>query len=308
MKKFICLILIMCLIPLSGCGASENEASDKIQITATLFPQYDFARQIGGDRADVTLLLPAGTESHNFDPSPSDMVTISRSDLFIYTGDSMEPWAGSIASSVGSSVKILDASQNIDLSETENLHEDEETSHSHSTSLDPHIWLDFDNARIMAENIFNALKEISPENEDYFEENFVKLCDAMDKLDKEYTALFLENRDKTVVFGGKFALGYLVRRYNVNYKSAYDSCSSNAEPGISDIALLSEFIKENNIKVVYCEEYTEPKVASTLAQANNAKVLPIHSCHNINKEDREAGVTFIDIMAQNLENLREGFE
>ena len=140
MKKILSLLLILMLLPLSGCS-TENASDGKIHITATLFPQYDFARQIGGDKVDVTLLLPAGQESHLYDPSPADMAKISKSDLFIYTGDMMEGWAGDIASSVGGNVKVLDVSDNIELFS----HDEEE--HDHAHSLDPHIWLDFDNAK-----------------------------------------------------------------------------------------------------------------------------------------------------------------
>ena len=119
MKKLIAIILCLALFPLAGCGAVEDASSGKLEVIATLFPQYDFTRQIGGDKVNVTLLLPAGTESHTFDPSPSDMITISKSDLFIYTGDDMEPWAGDIAASVGGNTKILNASDNIDFCEND---------------------------------------------------------------------------------------------------------------------------------------------------------------------------------------------
>lgn len=308
MKKLICLLLIAAILPISGCGNKSAQNSDKITIVATLFPQYDFARSIGGDKVDVTLLLPAGSESHNYDPSPSDMALISKSSLFIYTGDNMEPWAGDIASAVGSGVEILDVSKGINFSASADSAHEEDTAADgeHHHSLDPHVWLDFDNAKTMAANIANALTDISPENSAYFSENLKLLCSEIDNLDMEYQLLFNENTDKALVFGGKFALGYLVKRYNIKYLSAYDSCSANSEPSISDIATLSRFVSENNVKAVFCEEYTDPKVAREIASANNAEVLVIHSCHNINKEEREAGVTFIDLMKQNLENLRKG--
>lgn len=302
MKKILAILLVVALLPLSGCGKQKHE-SDKITIIATLFPQYDFARQIGGDKVEVKLLLPAGSESHNYDPSPSDMALISKSDLFVYTGDVMEPWAGDIASSVGGKVQILNVSENIALSPLDEHDNDEADGHSHS--LDPHIWLDFDNAKAMCDNIYSALATLSPENEDYFKENLESYKDELTDLDNEYKEAFAQS-DKTLVFGGKFALGYLVRRYNINYLSAYDSCSANAEPSISDIAVLSAFARENNVKAVFAEEYSDPKVAKEIASASGAEVLVIHSCHNISKAEREAGTTFILLMTQNLENLRKG--
>ncbi len=296
MKKLLAIFLIFALLPFAGC-TQENTTSDKITVVATLFPQYDFVRQIGGDKVEVTLLLPPGQESHHYDPSPSDMVAISKSDLFIYTGDTMEPWAGAIASSVGDSVNIVNASENAVI--------DENSHREHEHALDPHIWLDFDNAKTMCDNILNALCFISPENKEYFTLNCESYKNELTALDQAYHEAF-SSSDKTIVFGGKFALGYLVRKYNVSYKSAYDSCSANSEPSIEDIKNLSMFVKDNNTKVVYCEEYSDPKVAKEIASNNSALVLPIHSCHNLNKEDREAGKTFLSIMTENLENLRKG--
>lgn len=300
-KKLISLFICIALVPLAGCSGDFTQ-SDKIQITATLFPQYDFARQIGGDKVEVTLLLPPGQESHLYDPSPSDMAKISQSDLFIYTGDNMEGWAGDIASSVGSEVKVLDVSENIDLY----MEDDHENEEGHEHSLDPHIWLDIDNAKKMCVNIATQLILISPENADYFTDNLTEYLGELSLLDLKYTQVFEQGQAKELIFGGRFALGYLTRRYNIAYKSAYDSCSANSEPSPQDIVTLSTYVKQNDIKVIYCEEYSDPKVAREIASANNCEVLVIHSCHNISKEEREDGTTFISLMTQNLENIRKG--
>lgn len=301
MKKILSLLLVLMLLPLSGCS-TENASDDKIHITATLFPQYDFARQIGGDKVEVTLLLPAGQESHLYDPSPADMAKISKSDLFIYTGDMMEGWAGDIASSVGTNVKVLDVSDNIELFS----HSEEEAEHDHVHSLDPHIWLDFDNAKKMCANIAAELILLSPENEAYFTENLLNYTNSLTTLDEEYSALFSKGQNKELIFGGRFAVGYLTRRYNIQYKSAYDSCSANSEPSVQDVAALSDYVKENDIKVVFCEEFSDPKIAREIAASNNAEVLVLHSCHNTSQAERENGETFISIMTQNLSNIRKG--
>ena len=301
MKRFLALLLILTLLPLAGCTANPSDSS-KLQITATLFPQYDFVRQIGGDKVEVTLLLPAGQESHLYDPSPSDMAKISRSDLFIYTGDMMEGWAGDIAASVGGEVMVLDVSENIE------LFSNEEDEHEHAHSLDPHIWLDFDNAKAMCANIATALILLAPEHEAYFTENLISYTNTLTALDNEYKRAFENGQTKELVFGGRFAVGYLTRRYNVRYKSAYDSCSANSEPSVQDITALSDFVKSNDIKVVFCEEFSDPKIAREIALANNAEVLVLHSCHNTSAEERSAGETFVSLMTQNLSNIRKGLQ
>lgn len=301
MKKIFALLLILTLLPLTGCTGATSDPS-KIQITATLFPQYDFARQIGGDKVEVTLLLPAGQESHLYDPSPSDMAKISASDLFIYTGDVMEGWAGDIASSVGDKVKVLDVSRNISLF-SEGAEE-----HAHEHSLDPHIWLDFDNAKAMCANIAAELILLSPENEAYFTQNLINYTNTLTALDEEFKKEFENGQEKELVFGGRFAVGYLTRRYNIKYKSAYDSCSANSEPSVQDITALSDYVKENNIKVVFCEEFSDPKIAREIASSNNAEVLVLHSCHNTSAAERENGATFVSIMTENLSNIRKGLQ
>lgn len=305
MKKLLALLTILTLLPLSGCGCTPKSESSKIKITATLFPQYDFARQIGGDKVDVTLLLPAGTDIHDYDPSPSDIVSIAQSDLFVYTGDMMESWAGSIASSVGDSVKILNVSEGITLSP---LGHDDDHDDSHSHSADPHVWLNFDNSALMCDNIAASLISLSPENEQYFTQNLNSYKEKLSQLDREYSALFEKAPEHKLVFGGRFALSYLVDKYSVPYVSAYSSCSSNDEPSPKTIANLSDYVRDNNIKVVYCEEFSDPKVAREIAKANNAEVLVIHSAHNLSREERERGETFISLMEQNLENIRKGLE
>lgn len=297
MKKLLSLLLILVLLPLAGC--SENTDTGKIQIVATLFPQYDFARQIGGDKVDVTLLLPPGTDSHHFDPSPSDMVKISESDLFVYTGDVMEGWAGDIAASLSGDATVLNVSENIALSE--HGHDD-----GHDHAIDPHIWLDFDNAMAMCVNIANTLCHISPENADYFKANLNSFINSLNELDNSYQAVFANTPSKELIFGGRFALGYLVEKYQIPHKSAYESCNANDEPSVQVIASLCDYVKEHDVKVVYCEEFSDAKVAKEIASANNAEVLTLHSAHNTSREEREAGVTFISIMEQNLENIRKG--
>lgn len=301
MKRILALLIILSIFPFAGCATNSSDSS-KIQITATLFPQYDFARQIGGDKVEVTLLLPAGQESHLYDPSPSDMAKISQSDLFIYTGDTMEGWAGDIASSVGSDVKVLDVSRNITLF----AHGEDE--HEHEHSLDPHIWLDFDNAKTMCANIAAELILLSPENEAYFTENLVNYTNTLTALDEEFKKEFSNGQTKELIFGGRFAVGYLTRRYNIKYRSAYDSCSANSEPSVQDITALSDYVKGNDIKVVFCEEFSDPKIAREIALSNNAEVLVLHSCHNTSAEEREMGATFVSIMTENLSNIRKGLQ
>ena len=298
MKKLILLCLMLLL--LSGCTqAPEN---DKIKVTATLFPQYDFVLKIGGDKVDASLLLPAGQESHLYDPSPRDMANIAGSDIFIFTGEAMEGWAADIADAVGERVLIVDASRGAHFIEGDE--HDHGHDHDHEETSDPHIWLDFDNAKIMCENIAEALIKVSPENREYFESNLRAYEEELDALDESFRET-LKNQTKALVFGGRFALGYLTARYDIEYISAYASCGAEAEPSAKDILTITNYVNENDIKAVYCEEFSDPKVARTIA-GESAEVLVLHSAHNTSLSEREEGATFISIMRQNLENIKKG--
>ncbi len=304
LKHLLCGIFLLMLAS-TGCSNTQETSSDKITVVATLFPQYDFVREIGGNRVDATLLLAAGQESHLYDPSPSDMAFIASSDIFIFTGENMESWAADIASSIGGNVTIVDASEGITLHLNEDEDDHDEDSHSHV--YDPHIWLDFDNAKIMCDNIYSALCAASPEDESYFAENLAAYKEKLTALDEEYSEAFASS-SKTLVFGGRFALGYLVRRYNVSYISAYSSCGSESEPSVRDIQTISDFVKENDVKAVYCEEFSDPKVARSIAEGTDTEILVIHSAENTSLDEREDGTTFIDIMEQNLENIKKGLQ
>ena len=304
MKRILSVILsavILCgCITFGGCSANNSEG----KIIATLFPQYSFAKEIAGDKYEVELLLTPGTESHTYDPSTADTYTISKAALFLYTGGEMEPWAANLLDSLGSDCpKTVNCSQGVEFYSEEHEDHDHE---GHSHGEDPHIWLDMNNAYIMADNICAGLCEIDPENSEYYKKNTSKLKAKLMTIDGEFEELF-ENADtKTIVFGGRFSYIYFIERYDLSYISAYKSCDTAADPSLSDIAQVVEYIRENDVKVIYHEELTDPKVARSIAEETGIELREFSTAHNVTAEQLESGVTFEDIMYQNLENLREG--
>ena len=304
MKKILSAIIACAVVFTLFTGCSVEKGGKKT-IMATLFPQYDFARTIAGDRFEVKLLLAPGTESHTYDPGASDMYAIANSALFLYTGDEMEPWAGTLISSLGEDCpEVVDCSQNVPLIKEDHDHEEEE--HDHEHEADPHIWLDMDNAKIMAENICSGLCRIDPENAESYKENCQKLKNELDELDGEFEQLFSDSDTDTIVFGGRFSYIYFIERYGLDYVTAYKSCSASAEPSLADIAEVVDHINESGAKAIYYEELSEPKVARAIAQDTGIKALEFSTAHNVTAQQLESGVTFIDIMRQNIANLREG--
>lgn len=333
MKKILTVILVVLLVAaLFGCtqnqkisNLSENENNnEKIKIVTTLFPQYDFARQIAGDKAEVTLLLPPGAESHSFEPTPSDIITINKADIFIYTGKYMEPWAEKIIQSTNSdTINILDVSNGITLFKEDHEHDEEEHDEDehteddidnseehggdgHNHEYDPHIWTSPVIAKKMVDNIAASLCYVDSENASYYKSNAEKYKKQLDELDAEFNEIVSTGVRNKIYFGGRFALHYFTEEYGLEHESAYDNCSSETEPSAHDIAQIIDEIKEHKIPVIYYEELTDPKVSRSISEDTGAEMLLFHSCHNISKEDFEKGVTYLDIMKQNAENLKKG--
>ena len=315
-KSFLLLIPVLVFaFLLAGCGsgteqkslASEQVKSEKLHVVATLFPQYDFTKQIAGDKAEVTLLLPPGVESHSYEPTPSDMIKINESDLFIYTGKYMEAWSQEIIASMQNSDSgsfVLDVSQGIDLKKTEESEPDEHEQNEHP--YDPHIWTDPQLAKRMVSNISEALCSIDPVNADYYKENAAAYNKELDKLDAEFKNVVRSGKRHEIIFGSRFALYYFTKQYGLEYKAAFDSCSSETEPSARTVAELMKEIKTEKIPVIFYAEIEDPKAARSIAEETGAKLLLLHSCHNVTKAELENGATYLSLMKQNAENLKEG--
>ena len=296
----------------AGCSLRSSEsATNKIKVTASLFSQYDFARQIAGDKAEISLLLPPGSESHTYDPSPADILKISSSNIFLYTGKEMEPWADQIISSVKNDKLIIDdVSSGIELidSEHHSHHHGEHNhhEHEHEHNLDPHVWLDLTLAAKMVDNIVAAFCEKDPQNSSYYKNNAENLKQKLLELDADFNDMISTSKRKSIVFAGRFAHLYFIKRYGLDYISAFDSCSTEAEPSVKKVAKILDFIKKNDIPAVYYEEFSEPKIANSIAEQTGVKTLKFSTLHNVTKEQLESGVTFVELMRENLENLRQG--
>lgn len=327
MKKGLIYLLTIILLFSSVIGVicifkkPEDVSTDKVKVIATLFPQYDFAKQIGGDKVQVSLLLTPGTETHSYEPTPQDMIDINKADLFIYTGENMEPWADKIAESITSDTIILDVSKNVELIKTEHEeddddHEHEETEedenheghehhHEHEHSYDPHIWLNPENAVIMVNNIKDSLCEIDPDNKDYYEENAKNYIDEINMLDEDITAVVQSSKSNKIAFGGTFAYKYFVEKYNLDYISAYDSCGENAEPSVAKVKSVIDYVKKNNLPVVFYQEQSSGKIAETIANETGAQKLVFHTVHNVSPEELKSGETYVSLMRKNLENIKK---
>lgn len=314
---FVMLISItISIINLSSCSDIKPTAfpdNGKINIMTSLFPQYDFAKHIAGDKANTVLFLPPGTESHMFDLRPVDILNIYNADLFLYTGDYMEPWAGEIIKSIPEENKlfVVDCSKGVELiqSEQENEYDDSGDNHNHEQeqhALDPHIWLDPTLAMLMVDNICDALCHIDGDNAEYYIHNADNYKNLLKTLEYDIFAVIEDAERDVLVFGGRFAYIYFLNHFNLKYVSVYDSCSTNTEPSVKAVNDVTDFIRDNGIPCIYHEEFVNPSLAKAIAKAANVSYELFSTAHNVTKADFDSGVTFIDIMYRNLENIKKG--
>lgn len=299
MKNAIKKLVSIILIALVCCSCMQKNSEQKLTVVATLFPQYDFCRWILKDDANVVLLLPAGMESHNYQPSVNDIRIATDADLFVFTGANMEPWAEKIAQNAKNTV---DASTGIELCEHSHEHKGE---HEHQD--DPHIWTSPYYAQKMIENILEGIIKADPLNAQKYTLRAEEYINSLKQLDQEFFDVCANKQDTVLCHGGKFALTYFASRYNLNFTTAFDSCSSHAEPSAKKIAGIIDILNKQSSKFVFYEELIEPKIAGTISNETGAEMLLLHSCHNVSKKELAAGVTYLSLMRQNLENLKKVF-
>jgi len=260
----------------------------KIKVVTTLYPLYDFAKEIGQKNIDVTLLLPPGVEAHSFEPKPSDVVRINQADVFIYTGKFMEPWIENIIKGItNKNLLIVNISDDIKL-----------------IPIDPHIWLDFDNTQIMVNTITKAFIKKDPANKLFYEQNAKTYNQKLSNLDQKYRSVFSSCKTKEIIYGGHYAFGYLAKRYGLKYLAA-QGVSPDSEPTANDLIALVNQIKKDSIKYVFYEELVSPKIAETLAAETQTKLLLLSAAHNVKRDNQ---LSFLGIMNNNLDNLKIGLE
>jgi len=282
-------------------GRMKTMVSHKIKIVTTLFPLYDFAREVGGDKVDVTLLLPPGVEAHSFEPKPSDIVKISEADLFIYTGKYMEPWAGAILKSVPGKT-VIDASAGVKMI-PEVFHDKNES----AGAPDHHIWLDFGNDMQIVREIEKELSGIDPSNAAYYGQRAQAYIRILSALDNTFRTTLSRCESREIIYGGHYAFGYLASRYHLIYVAA-QGVSPDAEPSAKDLARLVDQIKRDRVPFVFYEELSSPKVSETIARETKTRLLLLNAAHNITKMDFDNNVSFISLMQENLSNLSVGLQ
>ena len=320
MKRIASFFLALALaFSLTACTVPAEKADDgKIQIVATLFPYYDFARAIAGDRADVTLLLSPGREAHSFEPTPLDAVTISESDVFLYNGGEGEYWVDSMLDATGENIavvaRMMDYVDALDEEYVEGMqgadghdHDHEEDEHdSDEVEYDEHIWTSPKNAVVLCRAICDAICKADPANEDFYRANCDDYCAQLEALDARFAVLCASAPRKLLVFADRFPMLYFCREFGLDYRAAFHGCSGDTEPSLATIKYLIDKVEDEDIPVVYTIDFGTKKVAAVVSECTGAAVDTLYSMQTVSRADFDAGETYLTLMERNYEALRKG--
>ena len=364
---------------LGGCAQTEEsqgafdaspEAAGKLKVAVTLFPYYDFVRQIAGDQVDLQMVIPAGMDSHSFELTPADIRTIQHADVLISNGGTMEHWLDeTLAALDTTSMTIVTMMDYVDTVEEEivegledadhdhdhahvhaaddhdhsnetpdehaaHAHEaddydhsgetpEEHAAHAHETDdhdyvdhdgheeeieYDEHIWTSPVNAMKLVDVIGDTLAEADPAHADTYHQGAENYKKELEEIDSGFREVSANRKRNMIVMGDKFPFRYLADEYQLDYRAAFSGCSSDTEPSAKTIAYLIDKVKEEQIPTVYYLELSSHRVSEIIGEETGAEPLLLHSCHNVTRAQFDAGVTYVQLMRQNIENLRKGID
>ena len=323
MKRLFALLLTAALVMgLCGCGPRAKADDGRLQVVCTVFPYYDFARQIGGDDVDVTLLVAAGKETHSFEPTPLDVITLSEADVFLYNGGESEAWVDDILSAAGEDIAVtlplmpqVSALAEEWAEGMEGAHDDHDHGHddhdghghdSDEIEYDEHVWTSPVLAKALCRAICDALCRADPEHRDGYQARLADYLAQLDGLDEAFRDVVAAGQRRLLVFGDRFPLLYFCKEYGLDYRAAFHGCASDTEPSLATLKYLIDKVEDEDIPVVYTIELSSQKVAQAIAETTGAKVLTFQSCQTVSRQDMEAGATYLSLMERNVEALKEG--
>ena len=302
LKRILALFIAAAIaVSLCGCSRSDKLSDQRLKIVTTIFPAYDFARQVFGDNAEITLLLKPGTESHSYDPSARDIVKIDSCDLFIYNGGESDTWVDNVLKTTDD-VNTLRMMSFVEALEEEELN-GAEKHNEYDAEYDEHIWTSPKNAALIVDGIKTEAVRLDNVNREFYEQNAAEYEEKILDLDRRFEEL-LNGENRYFVFADRFPLLYFFREYDLNYYALFPGCSSETEPSAQTVAFLSERLNDDDvIPVVFQIELSSSNFARTLTADNDLPYTEFHSCHNITADDVEAGESYISLMERNYDIL-----
>ncbi|MEA4813772.1 MAG: metal ABC transporter substrate-binding protein [Oscillospiraceae bacterium] len=323
-KTLACLVACFLLMfSLSSCGSSASsdsavssgtESEEKLSVVCTNFPEYDFARQIAGDKVDVTMLLKPGAESHSYEPTPQDIIKIQNSSLFIYVGGDSDEWVADVLSSMDQSkmnvFKLMDCVDLVEEELVEGMQPEEEESDGDSQSeeapeMDEHVWTSPANAMKIVQKLSDTLCTLDPDDQETFKENTKDYLAQLQKLDDEFRDVVENGKRKEIVVGDRFPFRYFCEEFGLTYYAAFPGCTTDTEADASTVAFLIDKVKEDDIPVVFHIELSNEQMCDSICEATGAKSELLNAVHNVSDSDFKAGATYLSLMEHNVDVLRE---
>lgn len=319
MKKILALLLAL-WIPaavLSGCAPQDDSAaSNKLNIVTTIFPAYDWVREILGDetdRAEITMLLDSGVDLHSYQPTVDDIVKISDCDLFLYVGGESDGWVDDALKNAPNKerkvIRLLDVlGDSAKAEETVEGMQEEEHDHEEEAEYDEHIWLSLKNAQVLVTAISEALQETDPARKDAYAANAAAYAEKLSALDGEYRAAVDSGKYKTLLFGDRFPFRYLADDYGLDYYAAFPGCSAETEASFETVSFLAGKMDALGLPCVLTIEGTQHKIAETIVQntaQKNQQILTMDSMQAVTANDAASGVSYLSIMEKNLSVLKK---
>ena len=328
MKKFFALILICTLcLALCACGQqAQAPETDGLSIVATVFPAYDFARQIAGDDGNVTLLIPPGSEAHSYEPTPQDIIRIQGCDLLVCNGGESEAWLDEILGGMDREIPAVVMLDCVDALTEEvkegmqvhghdhghNDHDhDEHDGHDHDDheeheeEYDEHVWTSPVNAQLICRAISAALCEADPAHASDYTARCTDYCAELQALDADFRSVIANAKRHTLIFADRFPVRYFVEEYGLDYFAAFPGCADDAEPSARTVAFLIDRVREEQAPAVLYIEFSNQKMADIVCEDTGCEKLLFNSCHNVTAEQLRGGVTYLELMRANLETVKE---
>ncbi|MDR0759057.1 MAG: metal ABC transporter substrate-binding protein [Treponema sp.] len=309
MVLFVCVLAAVTAALSAGGRRDTAKPNGKINVVATIFPPYDFVREIAGDRVNLTMLLSPGAESHSYEPSPQDIINVQNSDIFIYVGGESDAWVEQILESMDTSrmaiITLMDCVEVVEEVVVEGMQEEEEEEEAEGPEYDEHVWTAPNNAKLIVQKIAEVLKQRDAPNAAAYEENTRSYLAKLTDLDASFRNVMGGAQRKTLVFGDRFPFRYFADSYGLDYFAAFPGCSTETECSAATVAFLIDKVKTEKIPVVFHIELSNEKIADTICEETGAKKLLLHAVHNISKRDFDRGANYYDLMSQNVQNLRE---
>ena len=320
-RLFAVLLALTLAAGLCGCVDRQRAEDGRLQVVCSVFPYYDFARQIGGDDVGVTLLVAAGKETHSFEPTPLDVITLSQADVFLYNGGESEAWVDDILSAAGENIAVtlplmpqVSALAEEWAEGMEGAHDEHDHDHDHEThdsddiEYDEHVWTSPVLAKALCQAICDALCQADPAHREGYQARLTDYLAQLDGLDAAFREVVEAGHRRLLVFGDRFPLLYFCKEYGLDYRAAFHGCASDTEPSLATLKYLIDKVEDEEIPVVYTIELSSRKVADAIAETTGAKVLTFHSCQTVSRTEFDGGATYLSLMEQNVEALREGLQ